>query len=170
MILKKRVFAYLLLIYKTIIIKISIMKKIIASMLLVCIYNYGSGQTKVNFPGAKVIEENTITIQTKETKTIYKVSIQNLKSGVNYLTLKNGDKIYVEVVKRKVKTFTISKADGTLIGVVKPGNGVLEFNCSENVCSCIGDADCNRMFSTNVCGPVAVCVGNACACYAAYNN
>ncbi len=139
-------------------------------MLLLCMLLYPFlqiciAQNKVSFPRAKAIKETEITTQTKGTKTTYKVSEQNLKSGINYLVLKNGDKFYVEVVKGKIKSFTISKADGTLIGVVKPGDKVLQFNCTGNVCTCNGDEDCNKMFSTNVCGPVAVCVGTACACY-----
>lgn len=140
--------------------RILLIALVLSSFLQVCF-----SQTKVNFPNAKAIKQTEITTQVKETKTTYLVSPQNLKPGMNYLTLKNGDKFYVEIVKGKVKSFTISKSDGTLIGVVKPGDKVLEFSCNGNICTCNGDADCNRMFSTNSCGPVAVCVGSACACY-----
>jgi hypothetical protein len=33
----------------------------------------------------------------------------------------------------------------------------LGFSCGPWGCICTGDADCNDMFSTNACGPYAVC-------------
>jgi len=35
--------------------------------------------------------------------------------------------------------------------------GVLGFSCGSLACTCSGDNDCNDMFSTNACGPYAVC-------------
>ncbi len=32
------------------------------------------------------------------------------------------------------------------------GGGGMQFQCNFMVCSCSGDADCNDMFSTSVCG------------------
>lgn len=40
----------------------------------------------------------------------------------------------------------------------------LGFACAPWGCVCSGDDDCNDMFSTNVCGPWAVCSGNFCIC------
>ncbi len=34
------------------------------------------------------------------------------------------------------------------------------FNCEGSACVCTGDADCNDMFSTNVCGGSAQCFGS----------
>lgn len=42
--------------------------------------------------------------------------------------------------------------------------GTLNFTCNGLYCACKGDADCNDMFTTNVCGPSAICVGNYCYC------
>jgi len=37
------------------------------------------------------------------------------------------------------------------------GRGRLGFSCGPFGCICSGDSDCNDMFTTNVCGPHAVC-------------
>jgi hypothetical protein len=37
------------------------------------------------------------------------------------------------------------------------GAGRAGFHCDGGSCRCDGDADCNDMFSTNVCGPNAYC-------------
>ena len=42
--------------------------------------------------------------------------------------------------------------------------GSLNFNCNGSYCACTGDADCNDMFTTNVCGPSAICIGSSCFC------
>lgn len=42
--------------------------------------------------------------------------------------------------------------------------GSLNFACTGGFCACHGDADCNDMFTTNVCGPTAVCIGSYCFC------
>ncbi len=50
----------------------------------------------------------------------------------------------------------------SLIGTRTP-----QFTCGTLMCSCKGDADCNDMFSTNVCGPYAICIDNYCYCFRA---
>ena len=42
--------------------------------------------------------------------------------------------------------------------------GGQNFSCNGSYCACTGDADCNDMFTTNVCGPTAVCIGTSCFC------
>jgi len=44
------------------------------------------------------------------------------------------------------------------------GGQTLGFSCGPWGCVCTGDDDCNDMFSTNACGPWAVCIGNVCYC------
>jgi hypothetical protein len=44
------------------------------------------------------------------------------------------------------------------------GGRGLGFACGPAGCVCTGDADCNDMFSTSVCGPYAVCIDNVCWC------
>lgn len=38
------------------------------------------------------------------------------------------------------------------------------FTCNPVQCFCRGDEDCNDMFSTDACGPVAVCFDSTCIC------
>jgi hypothetical protein len=40
---------------------------------------------------------------------------------------------------------------------IPPRGGTMNFSCGVTSCTCRGDADCNNMFSSNVCGGSAVC-------------
>ena len=53
-------------------------------------------------------------------------------------------------------------AIGTGAGSLKVRS--LGFSCSPFGCVCTGDADCNDMFTTNVCGSGAICIDNVCWC------
>jgi len=52
------------------------------------------------------------------------------------------------------QAFVSRAATGFRVGLGGQGLG---FNCGGLGCVCSGDADCNDMFSTNVCGPWAYC-------------
>jgi hypothetical protein len=54
----------------------------------------------------------------------------------------------------------------TAVGVRGVFGGVktLGYTCSGLMCTCSGDADCNDMFTSDVCGDVAVCDENGCSC------
>ena len=41
--------------------------------------------------------------------------------------------------------------------------GGLGFSCNPYFCACTGDADCNDMFTTPLCG-AAICIDNSCFC------
>ena len=48
-----------------------------------------------------------------------------------------------------------------------PKGGTMNFSCNMTSCTCRGDADCNNMFSSSVCGSSAVCdttSGVECSC------
>ncbi len=50
---------------------------------------------------------------------------------------------------------------------IPPRGGAMNFSCGVTSCTCHGDADCNNMFSSNVCGHSAVCDtsnGVECSC------
>ena len=50
---------------------------------------------------------------------------------------------------------------------IPPRGGVMNFSCGVTSCTCHGDADCNNMFSSSVCGRSAVCdtsSGVECSC------
>lgn len=142
------------------------MKKVLLLFILIITAQYLFSQvSKVNFPNAKAIEKMAITSKMKGSGINYQVSFEKLKPGVNYLVLQNKDKFFIEIVGKKVKAFTVSKPDGTMIGTIKIGDQTMQYACSGNICACIGDEDCNRMFSGSTCGPIAVCVDDVCACY-----
>jgi hypothetical protein len=53
-----------------------------------------------------------------------------------------------------------ARAGGASVGRAPVGG----FTCGGFGCVCSGDADCNDMFSTNACGPYAVCINDVCWC------
>jgi hypothetical protein len=44
------------------------------------------------------------------------------------------------------------------------GGGRLNYDCSDLACSCTGDDDCNDLFTSTKCGPIAVCYPDGCIC------
>lgn len=56
----------------------------------------------------------------------------------------------------------LSQTTQTQLQMVRQGR--LDFTCNPIACVCRGDLDCNDMFSTNVCGPNAICIGSFCYC------
>jgi hypothetical protein len=55
-----------------------------------------------------------------------------------------------------------ARAGGAAVGLFAGRS--LGFTCGGFGCVCSGDDDCNDMFSTNACGPTAVCIGDVCWC------
>ena len=47
---------------------------------------------------------------------------------------------------------------------VSIGPPVLQFSCNPVFCACQGDADCNDMFTSGVCGGRAICINDVCFC------
>jgi hypothetical protein len=140
-------------------------KAIICILLFCTLYQVCISQTKVNYPNAIQIDANSIATIKKSGKTVYKISSSGLKNGINSFSLPSGDKVYIEMSSSKMKTVTIANKAGFQTAITRPMGGlVAEFTCSGNICACNGDVDCNRMFSTNVCGSFAVCVDNTCVC------
>ena len=43
------------------------------------------------------------------------------------------------------------------VGPIVDGGGRLGFSCGRLTCDCSGDDDCNDMFSSGVCGDIALC-------------
>jgi|SRR6187431_65707 len=60
------------------------------------------------------------------------------------------------------QTLTISPTQQK--SVLAAPKGGLSFGCNGVFCACTGDVDCNDMFTTNVCGPRAICYGSVCYC------
>jgi hypothetical protein len=53
---------------------------------------------------------------------------------------------------------------GAVLGAPLASRAALGFQCSGLACTCGGDADCNDMFSTGVCGDIASCDERGCWC------
>lgn len=86
-----------------------------------------------------------------------------LKKGFNYLILESKDTLFVEYNSKKISSIAISRKSGWFVSY-KLSSTSTQFACSSEFCMCKGDSDCNDMFTTNVCGPNAVCFGDLCVC------
>lgn len=61
--------------------------------------------------------------------------------------------------------FTALRMTGAQRGQLEAARSArMDFACTGGYCVCRGDVDCNDMFTTNVCGPNAVCIGSYCFC------
>ena len=47
---------------------------------------------------------------------------------------------------------------------LKRARGGLNYSCSDVVCLCTDDEDCNNMFTFGPCGPIAICYPDGCIC------
>jgi hypothetical protein len=70
---------------------------------------------------------------------------------------------------KSMSQLLVGKAPLTILpaqrrAVLSANKGGVNFSCNGVFCGCRGDADCNDMFSTNVCGSRAVCIDNVCYC------
>jgi hypothetical protein len=52
---------------------------------------------------------------------------------------------------------SLGRGFGSMSQRLRFRGGGLGFTCQGIECSCSGDADCNDMFSTDLCGDIAVC-------------
>lgn len=81
-----------------------------------------------------------------------------LKEGYNYLAIDTLRLLYIEVEKKQIKSFVLTKKDGTLLEKITITNsGPFRFSCGWLGCICSGTGDCNDLLSTGLCG-ATICV------------
>lgn len=110
------------------------------------------------------IKTSQVQEKTKDGKTVRYVDPASLKKGFNYLTLSSGDILYAEYGNGKIKSISLTSKTGAVKDKVIISGGATQFQCGPGFCVCRGDGDCNDMFTTNVCGPNAICFGDICVC------
>lgn len=132
--------------------------------LAVCMSLNASSQ-KIQFKNSVEIPRDQISTKTKAARTVTFIKKSALKNGHNFMTLRSGNRLYVEFEKNEIKSFTLAKPDGTKIEKFfhKARTSKVP-SCFDNYCVCSGDEDCNDMFSSGLCGDEAVCMGEICIC------
>lgn len=140
------------------------MKKLLVIVAIAIISSANAQTAKKTNPQFEITKSQIETVQ-KNGKTVQFVNPVKLKNGYNYMSLKTGDVLYVEYKNKQIKSFKLTNSKGVIIGKPVVITTVSQFQCSQNFCICSGNQDCNDMFTTNVCGPDAVCFGEMCACY-----
>jgi hypothetical protein len=58
----------------------------------------------------------------------------------------------------------VQERPGVSVRSVRRPTRALGFTCNPLFCSCTGDADCNDMFTTALCGPRDICIDSVCYC------
>lgn len=106
------------------------------------------------------IDTLQITESGREGKKQQSVNSHLLKDGYNYIAVDTDRLLYIEVEKKQIKSFVLTKKDGTMLEKIAITNsGPFRFSCGWLGCICSGTADCNDLNSTGLCG-ATICVDN----------
>ncbi|TLY17382.1 MAG: hypothetical protein E6K69_02185 [Nitrospirae bacterium] len=91
-----------------------------------------------------------------------RVAVRTAKATTPIATLMNGP-----LKSRVTSQWSSSRfrmGSSSSFGRIKVGPRGTNFSCEGAQCTCTGDADCNDMFSSGVCGDIAVCNETGCTC------
>jgi len=156
------------------------MKRILAALaLLVIAIGFTSGQkkpiTQVQVTSQMVKRQpgtKAYTLNLTKSGTIYTVA-----NGVDYSKVsvhtEKGDMTVADLIKKSGKNITGKVRVGMTsdirtqkLGLARRvgGGGRLNFSCGDLACVCSGDDDCNDLFTSTNCGPIAVCYEDGCFC------
>ncbi len=101
--------------------------------------------------------------------TIYNLAADADTSQVQVRTAK-GNMTVAELVQKSGKTITGPLRVGMTSDIraqkfgTRVGAGRLNYDCGDLACACTGDEDCNDLFLSDKCGPIAVCYPDGCIC------
>lgn len=106
-----------------------------------------------------------------------KGTIYNLATGIDYSRVRvrtaKGDMTMSELIQKSGKSISGALRVGMTSDIRtqklnlsrRPGgSGGLNFSCQNLVCVCTGDQDCNDLFTSDVCGEIAICYPDGCIC------
>ena len=106
-----------------------------------------------------------------------KGTIFNLAPGVDYSRVRvrtaKGDMTMSELIQKSGKSISGAVRIGMTSDIRtqklslsrRPGGGGgLNFSCQNLVCVCTGDQDCNDLFTSDLCGDIAICYPDGCFC------
>lgn len=105
-------------------------------------------------------------------------TIYTLAEGTDYARVRvrtsKGDMTVAELLQKAGKKVSgklqIAQTSDLRAERVRSGRGTrlggrgLAFDCGALACGCSGDDDCNDMFESGNCGPIAVCYPDGCIC------
>lgn len=155
------------------------MKKIILAVTLLSLtFVVATAQRK------QTIKQEQVTVQTIERRPASKAyvldltrkgTIYNIASDVDYNRVRvrtsKGDMTISELLRKSGKNISGKLRIGMTsdiriqkLGLSRVGGGALNYSCGDLACSCTGDLDCNDLFSSDKCGPIAVCYPDGCVC------
>jgi hypothetical protein len=155
---------------------------IVAITLLSLTFVFATAQRRQ--PIKPEIKQEQVTVQTMARQPASKAyvldltrrgTIYNIASDVDYNRIRvrtsKGDMTIAELLKKSGKNITGKLRVGMTsdiriqkLGLARIGRGGLSYDCGNLACSCSGDDDCNDLFSSDKCGPIAVCYPDGCVC------
>ena len=154
------------------------MKKIIlAGTVLSLAFSFSTAQKKP----IKQVQVTAQTVARQPTKKPYvldltrKGTIYSLAAGVDYnrvvVRTSKGDLTVAELIKKSGKNISgnlrvamTSDMRTQKLNLTRVGGGRLNYDCGDLACVCTGDDDCNDLFTSDKCGPIAVCYPDGCIC------
>jgi hypothetical protein len=161
------------------------MKKMILSMAILSLA-FGAmtaqrGTTAQRKPAIKQVQITTRTVAKQPAGKAYALDLTrggtmyNLAAGVDYSRVQirtpKGDMTVAELIKKSGKNISgplrvgmTSDIRTMRLGLKRRVGGGLSFECGGLACVCTGDEDCNDLFTSDNCGPIAICYPDGCVC------
>jgi hypothetical protein len=81
----------------------------------------------------------------------------------NFPMLQEGDTLtaaHVRLIATAISQASSQRTNARSSGTNARSSDALAFACDESSCVCVGDDDCNDMFTGQSCGPEAVCLSD----------
>lgn len=162
------------------------MKKIILAVTLLSLaFSFTTAQKNESVgPRKSTIKQVEVTAKTIAARPASKAyaldltrkgTIYNLAADVDYSRVRvrtaKGEITMADLLKKSGKSISGKLRVGMTsdirtqkLGLTRARGGTLNFSCGDTACVCTGDDDCNDLFTTDLCGPIAVCYPDGCVC------
>jgi hypothetical protein len=157
------------------------MKSIILTMTLsACVFTVATAQRReaIKQPIKEVqVTADAVSRQRTVLNLTTKGTIYSLPAGIDYsrvvVRTSKGETTVAELIKKSGKQISgklrVAMTDdirAQKVGIRRGSGrtGGLNYDCSALACACTGDDDCNDLFTTSKCGPIAICYPDGCIC------
>lgn len=96
--------------------------------------------------------------------TVKYVDDKHMREGWNVFSHQPGRFIYVDYKNAAVRGYYVSDTTGRVNAGIFFRQGTTYYHCSESICGCTGDKNCDSLFLSSECKEDLVCVGSTCMC------
>ena len=96
--------------------------------------------------------------------TVRYVDEKHMREGWNVFSHQPGRFIYVDYKNAAVRGYYVSDTTGRVMAGIFFLQDTSYYHCSESICGCTGDKNCDSLFGSAACKEDLVCVGSTCMC------